>query len=123
MYNQVIQGDCAVVLKALPDECANFVLTDPPYFVRYKDRSGRTIRNDTYPGQVLDVFNDVYRVLKPNSLCVSFYGWNRVDSFFSAWKARALRRLATLSSARHARPRNAFCGTPPRAGRSYPPIR
>ncbi|HTB11053.1 MAG TPA: DNA methyltransferase [Bryobacteraceae bacterium] len=86
MFNQVIQGDCAVVLKTLPDACTDFVLTDPPYFVRYKDRSGRTIRNDRYPGQVLDVFNDVYRVLKPDSLCVSFYGWNRVDSFFSAWK-------------------------------------
>ena len=35
----------------------DFVLTDPPYFVRYRDRSGRTIRNDHYPGQVLDAFN------------------------------------------------------------------
>jgi site-specific DNA-methyltransferase (adenine-specific) len=86
MYNRIIQGDCTAVLKALPGESVDFVLTDPPYFVRYKDRSGRTIRNDRYPGQILDAFNDVYRVLKPNSLCVSFYGWNRVDSFFSAWK-------------------------------------
>ena len=86
MLNSVIQGDCTAVLKSLPSECVDFVMTDPPYFVRYKDRSGRTIRNDRYPGQVLDAFNDVYRVLKPNSLCVSFYGWNRVDSFFSAWK-------------------------------------
>jgi site-specific DNA-methyltransferase (adenine-specific) len=86
MYNRVIQGDCTAVLKTLPAESVDFVLTDPPYFVRYKDRSGRTIRNDVYPGAVLDAFNDVYRVLKPNSLCVSFYGWNRVDSFFSAWK-------------------------------------
>jgi adenine-specific DNA-methyltransferase len=86
VYNRVIQGDCTAVLKTLPGESIDFVLTDPPYFVRYRDRSGRTIRNDRYPGQVLDSFNDMYRVLKPNSLCVSFYGWNRVDSFFSAWK-------------------------------------
>jgi DNA modification methylase len=86
MYNRVIQGDCTAVLKTIPAESVDFVLTDPPYFVQYKDRSGRTIRNDRYPGQILDAFNDVYRVLKPNSLCVSFYGWNRVDSFFSAWK-------------------------------------
>src|SRR5271170_5033563 len=86
MYNRVIQGDCSAVLKTLPGESVDFVLTDPPYFVRYKDRSGRTIRNDLYPGKVLDAFSDVYRVLKPNSLCVSFYGWNRVDSFFTAWK-------------------------------------
>lgn len=86
MYNRVIQGDCTAVLKTLPGGSVDFVLTDPPYFVRYRDRAGRTIRNDRYPGQILDAFNDVYRVLKPNSLCVSFYGWNRVDSFFSAWK-------------------------------------
>jgi DNA modification methylase len=86
MFNSVIQGDCSTVLKTLPTASVDFVLTDPPYFVRYKDRSGRTIRNDLYPGRVLDAFNDVYRVLKPNSLCVSFYGWNRVDSFFAAWK-------------------------------------
>jgi DNA modification methylase len=85
--NSVIQGDCAAVLKTLPDASVDFVLTDPPYFVRYKDRSGRTVRNDGYPAaRILDAFNDVYRVLKPNSLCVSFYGWNRVDAFFAAWK-------------------------------------
>lgn len=60
------------------------MLTDPPYFVRYTDRSGRTIRNDLYPGKVLDAFKDLFQVLKPKSLCISFYGWNRVDSFFSA---------------------------------------
>jgi site-specific DNA-methyltransferase (adenine-specific) len=46
MYNRVIQGDCTAVLKALPSESVDFVLTDPPYFVGYRDRSGRTIRNE-----------------------------------------------------------------------------
>src|ERR1700674_2318512 len=87
MQNSVIQGDCTAILKTLPAESAEFVLTDPRYFVRYKDRAGRTIRNDGYPGQqVLHAFRDVYRVLKPDRLCVSFYGWNRVDAFFAAWK-------------------------------------
>jgi site-specific DNA-methyltransferase (adenine-specific) len=85
-HNTVVKGDCLHVLPQLDAGSVDFVLTDPPYFVRYKDRSGRTIRNDRYPGQVLDAFKDVYRALKPNSFCVSFYGWNRVDSFFTAWK-------------------------------------
>lgn len=63
----------------------DFVLTDPPYLVRYKDRAGRTIQNDCAPA-VLDAFIDIHRVMKPNSLRVSFYGWNRVDAFFAAWK-------------------------------------
>ena len=49
MYNRVIQGDCVSVLKTLPRETVDFVLTDPPYFVRYTDRSGRTIRNPRWP--------------------------------------------------------------------------
>jgi site-specific DNA-methyltransferase (adenine-specific) len=86
MHDCVIQGDCAQVLKTLPGHSVDFVLTDPPYLVRYEDRAGRTVRNDGGSGQVLAAFTDVYRVLKPNSLCVSFYGWNRVDTFFAAWK-------------------------------------
>ncbi|HEY1760693.1 MAG TPA: DNA methyltransferase [Bryobacteraceae bacterium] len=94
--NSVVQGDCVTVLKALSAESVDFVLTDPPYFVRYKDRSGRTVRNDDYPGHVLDAFGDVYRVLRPNSLCVSFYGWNRVDAFFAAWKLAGFRPVGHI---------------------------
>ena len=83
--NTVVNGDCLRILPQLDAGSVDFVLTDPPYLVRYKDRSGRTIQNDSAPG-ILDAFTDVYRILKPNSLCVSFYGWNRVDAFFAAWK-------------------------------------
>jgi site-specific DNA-methyltransferase (adenine-specific) len=86
LTQQVIQGDCKEVLRSMPNESVDFVLTDPPYFVRYKDRSGRSIANDDHPESVLGAFNDLYRVLKPNSFCVSFYGWNSVASFFEAWK-------------------------------------
>jgi DNA modification methylase len=87
MKNRIINGDCTEALKTIATESVDFVLTDPPYFVRYKDRSGRTIRNDSHSGTVLKTFDDVYRVLKPNSLCISFYGWQAVDSFMQAWKS------------------------------------
>jgi DNA modification methylase len=87
MQNSIMQGDCRDILKTVSTESVDFVLTDPPYFVKYCDRSGRTIRNDRYPGRVLDAFHDVRRILKPNKLCVSFYGWNHVDAFSTAWKA------------------------------------
>jgi DNA modification methylase len=86
LTQQVIQGNCREVLRSMPNESVDFVLTDPPYFVRYKDRSGRSIANDDHPGSVLGAFNDLYRVLKPNTFCVSFYGWNSVAAFFEAWK-------------------------------------
>jgi DNA modification methylase len=86
MKNRIINGDCTEVLKSIKSESVDFVLTDPPYFVRYKDRSGRTIANDRRPESVLGAFSDVYRMLKPDSFCISFYGWNRIDAFFHAWK-------------------------------------
>jgi site-specific DNA-methyltransferase (adenine-specific) len=83
--NQVIHGDCTQVLRSLPSESIDAVITDPPYFVRYRDRSGREIANDDNPASVLGAFTDIYRLLKPDSFCVCFYGWNRVDAFFQAW--------------------------------------
>jgi site-specific DNA-methyltransferase (adenine-specific) len=89
MMNRIIHGDCTEVLKTLPDESVDFVLTDPPYLIRYTDRSGRTVKNDRGPecANILGAFSDIHRVLKPDSLCISFYGWNTVDVFFAAWKA------------------------------------
>lgn len=86
MVNRVLEGDCTKLLKILPSESVDLVVTDPPYFVRYRDRAGRTIANDVDPASVIDAFTDVYRVLKPNTFCISFYGWNRVDAFFRAWR-------------------------------------
>nr|WP_246279230.1 DNA methyltransferase [Paraburkholderia ultramafica] len=43
------------------------------------------MQNDTNPDSVLGAFKDVYRVLKPDTFCVSFYGWSKVDAFFEAW--------------------------------------
>jgi site-specific DNA-methyltransferase (adenine-specific) len=87
--NRIIHGDCREVLKTLPSGTVDFVLTDPPYFVRYRDRTGRSIRNDAAADaeRILRAFDDIHRVLKPDSLCVSFYGWQAIDAFMLAWKA------------------------------------
>ena len=84
--NQIIQGDCTQVLSTFPSESADLIVTDPPYLVRYRDRAGRSIANDGNPGSVLGAFPELYRILKPDTFCVSFYGWNAVAAFFSAWK-------------------------------------
>jgi site-specific DNA-methyltransferase (adenine-specific) len=84
--NQVIHGDCVQVLRDLPSQSVDAVITDPPYFVRYQDRDGRKIANDDDPASVLGAFTDIYRLLKPDSFCVCFYGWTRVDAFFRAWR-------------------------------------
>jgi site-specific DNA-methyltransferase (adenine-specific) len=83
--NQIIQGDCINVLSSLADESIDLILTDPPYLVNYRDRTGRTIAGDHAGSNILQSFADLYRVLKPDSFCISFYGWTNIDKFFSAW--------------------------------------
>ncbi len=99
MHNTMIQGDCRLVLSMLPSASVDFVLTDPPYFVKYKDRSARMVRNDRCPGGVLEAFKDVCRVLKPDELCPSIAG---ITSMLSppCGKPQASRLWATWSSAK-----------------------
>ncbi|HDR9019313.1 TPA: DNA methylase [Burkholderia vietnamiensis] len=87
LYN----GDCLEVLPSIPDGVVDFVLTDPPYLVNYQDRTGRSIANDVKSDWLAPAFAEVYRVMKPNTLCVSFYGWTKTDLFFDAWKRAGLR--------------------------------
>lgn len=82
---QVIQGDCKVVLKTLSNESVDFVLTDPPYLARYKDRYGRTLANDDDPAAVVGAYAQLYRVLKHDCFCISFYGYPKLDAFVHAW--------------------------------------
>jgi adenine-specific DNA-methyltransferase len=95
-YNRIIQGDCASIMKTVPDESIDLVLTDPPYGVSYRDRDGRAIANDDNVENILGVFNDLYRALKPNSFCISFYGWSKVDLFFRAWTDAGFRPVGHL---------------------------
>ena len=88
MLNGVTCGDCIEVMRSLPWASVDFILTDPPYLVNYRDRSGRSVANDGNDGAWLKpAFRQMYRVLRPDSLCVSFYGWNKVDLFMDAWKS------------------------------------
>ena len=86
MKNRIINGDCTKVLKTFPAESVDFVLTDPPYLAAYKDCQGRTLANDDKPEVIIAAFAEIYRVLKPHSFCVSFYGWVAIDTFAAAWK-------------------------------------
>jgi site-specific DNA-methyltransferase (adenine-specific) len=84
--SQIIHGDCVQELRKLPDASADLILTDPPYLVRYKDRSGRSVANDDNSRWMFPAFSELYRVLKPDSYCVSFYGWSKAERFLSVWK-------------------------------------
>jgi DNA modification methylase len=84
--NKVLHGDCISVRQSLPANSIDFILTDPPYLVRYQDRDGRSIQNDSNSDWLVPAFQQCHRVLKQDSFMVSFYGWTQVDRFFTAWR-------------------------------------
>ena len=92
----ILHGDCVTVMAALPAASIDLVLTDPPYGCNYRDRAGRRVANDNRTDWLAPAFAQVARVMKPDSLCVSFYGWHVVDQFMAAWRAAGLRPVAHL---------------------------
>jgi site-specific DNA-methyltransferase (adenine-specific) len=83
---QVICGDCISVMQTMPSESVDFALTDPPYIVHFQDRSGRRVSNDDNDRWLQPAFSKLFRVLKKNTYCISFYGWNTADRFLKAWR-------------------------------------
>ncbi|QLF72066.1 DNA methylase (plasmid) [Peteryoungia desertarenae] len=94
--NGILQGDCLDIMPTLPAASVDLVLTDPPYICGYRDRAGRTVANDNRADWVAPAFHEVARLMKPGSLCISFYGWTATDTFFGAWRAAGLRPVAHL---------------------------
>lgn len=84
--NKIICGESAKTLASIPNESIDLIVTDPPYGVNYRDRKGRKVKNDDDLDFVLPVFTEVFRALKQDSFCISFYGWNKADIFLTAWK-------------------------------------
>jgi site-specific DNA-methyltransferase (adenine-specific) len=94
--DQVIQGDCIDVMQSMPSESIGFVVTDPPYLVNYHPRDGRRCANDDNASWLLPAFQELYRVLKPDRFCVTFYGWPWIDQFMAAWKQCGFRPVSHL---------------------------
>lgn len=94
--NQIIEGDAAKVLAEIPAGSVDLIVTDPPYLVNYRDRDGRSLRNDDCPEGVLPVFAPMARAMKPNSYAVCFSGWSALPQFSAAWEAAGLRIVSQI---------------------------
>ena len=94
--NTVQHGDCVDIMRGLPAASVDFVLTDPPYIARYRARDGRRVANDDNSRWLRPAFAQMHRVLKSGGFCVSFYGWNKADLFFDAWRTAGFRPVGHL---------------------------
>lgn len=89
--NSTVNGDCLKLLPMVPEAHVDFILTDPPYITRYRSRDGRSVPNDDNDAWLKPSFAEMYRVLKPDSFAVSFYGWPKADRFLTAFRAAGFR--------------------------------
>ena len=95
--NTVLQGNCVEVMRRFPSCSVDFVLTDPPYLAHYCSRDGRTVANDSDDTWLKPAFAEIFRVLRRDSFCVSFYGWHQADKFIAAWREAGFRLAGHLT--------------------------
>jgi len=89
--NTLIHGDCVEVMAHIPSRSVDFILTDPPYLINYRGRDGRRVPNDDNDSWLKPAFTQMYRVMKRNSFCVSFYSYRQADKFIEAYRSAGLR--------------------------------
>ncbi len=68
MTTELIEGDCREVLKEFADNSIDSVVTDPPYGLNFMGKSW------DYQVPQIDVWSEVFRVLKPGGHLLSFFG-------------------------------------------------
>ena len=94
--NTILHGDCVKLMETIPDNSVDFILTDPPYLVNYRPRSGHRVANDNANDWLQPAADEMYRVLKQDALCVSFYGWTHADQFIVAWRNAGFRPVGHI---------------------------
>ena len=68
MTIELIEGDCREVLREFADNSIDSVVTDPPYGLSFMGKSW------DYQVPQIDVWSEVFRVLKPGGHLLSFFG-------------------------------------------------
>jgi DNA modification methylase len=93
-------GDSRKILPELEAESFDIVLTDPPYLVSYTGRWGseyEPIKGDADSSWVLPIYSEIYRVLKADALCLTFYGWPHAETFLGAWRHVGFRAVSIFA--------------------------
>ncbi len=89
MVNSILHGDVMDMLKTIPDNYVNCVVTSPPYWglrdYGHAEQIGLEKTPELYTAKMVEVFNQVKRVLKPDGTL-----WlNLGDSYAGSGKGAA----------------------------------
>lgn len=93
--NRILHADCLDVLRQLPENSIDLILTDPPYGINYQSKTTKKqkkIRNDDRI--FIWWLYDAYRVLKPGGAMICFVHFKTQHAFFQAiqWAGFELRQ-------------------------------
>ena len=74
--NQIISGDCIQIMKTIPNNSIDLIITDPPYGdnVAY-GWSNKTIKNNENPLINCSALIECYRILRKNKSLYIFTNW------------------------------------------------
>ena len=84
----LLHGDCFELLKDIPDESVDMILTDPPYGMNFQSGYRKTkyekIKGDSNLDWLDDFVDEIYRVSKPNTAHYMFCSFHHIDKFKQA---------------------------------------
>ena len=82
-------GDCLEIMKDIPDESIDLVVTDPPYLINYKTnrrkdkthRFTKEIIGENNPEIISEAIKEFYRVMKNDTALYLFCSPDKIDFF------------------------------------------
>jgi site-specific DNA-methyltransferase (adenine-specific) len=82
-WNEIVCGDSAELLKLIPSDSVDLVITSPPYF-QQREYVGGGVGNENKSGEYIDVLLDIFgecvRIIKPTGSVVFNIGDKYEDS-------------------------------------------
>lgn len=92
--DQIAEGDALELMASVPTESVDLVLTDPPYNINLAPQRGtfEAIQGDNMSPEEFSsfleaIFSECYRALKPDTILISFMGWQTIPIFERALTA------------------------------------
>lgn len=86
--NKIINGDSIEVMRDMPSESVDLIVTDPPYLMNYQSRRRvareqfRKIENDIDAHDLIrDYLAECYRILRDDTAIYVFCSWHQIDFF------------------------------------------
>ena len=87
--NKIYLGDALMLIKEIPSNSVDLLVTDPPYLIDYKTNYRKdkehifnyAIENDSNPELIKNIIPEWFRVMKDNTAGYVFCSPDKVDFF------------------------------------------